>query len=278
MNVLTIAKKDFHDAIRSRGLIGATIVFAIFTSGMGALAAVFEQLEAESGDGVPELVIVLQSPAYLLVPVIALLLSYSAISREREHGSLRFLLGLPFTRREVLLGKVLGRTVVLSVAIVIGFTIGIGTFYALTGTAPVAGYLGFTLVTILFGCVYVSIGVGLSALVRSTTRAAVGAVGILVLLGVFWDSFGGLLLYAATRSSVPEAIPSWYSLYEVFEPSVAYGIALGVVLDNQPTADELASGGFSVVAEPWFGFIVLACWTITTLAVAAWWFDRRELA
>jgi ABC-2 type transport system permease protein len=59
-----------------------------------------------------------------IVPVLALVASYLAIAGERESGTLKLLLGMPPTRREVVLGKLLGRLAVTTTAIVVAFTVG----------------------------------------------------------------------------------------------------------------------------------------------------------
>lgn len=133
MSAIAVAKKDFQDAVRSRGLIALTVIFVLFTVG-GAyvgtqVAGVFGD---EAGDTL-DLVYALQSPASFLVPIIALLIGYGAVAGERERGSLKFLLGLPHTRWDVVFGKIVGRSAVVTVSILVGFAAGFVAIFAFTG-------------------------------------------------------------------------------------------------------------------------------------------------
>ncbi|RZH68921.1 ABC transporter permease [Natrinema altunense] len=280
MSAITVAKKDFRDAIRSRVLIGLTVLFALFTVGGAALASWLSELSDDaSAQSTIELVLTLQAPAGFLVPIIALIVGYGAIAGERESGSLKFLLGLPHRRRDVVLGKVLGRTGVVAVSIFVGFTIGLLGLFAFVGSVSLTDYVAFTAVTILFGLVYVAIGVGLSAMTRSTTRAAVGALSVVILFKVLWGTAGTILLYAIEGTFLMESPPDWYLVYNAVSPDAAYGSAIGAVLSrSDPTlASAYDISSLPLVAEPWFGFVILAIWAAVPIGLGLWRFDYVDL-
>ncbi|OLZ42365.1 ABC transporter [Natrinema saccharevitans] len=284
MSTITVAKKDFRDAVRSRLLIGLTVLFALFTVGGAALASWASGLFSEGGgDSTVGLILALQTPAGFLVPVIALIVGYGAIAGERESGSLKFLLGLPHRRRDVVLGKVLGRTGVVAVSILIGFAVGLVGLVAFVGEVSPVDYLAFTLVTVGFGFVYVCLGVGISAMTRSTTKAAVGAIGLVVLFWFLWGTITQGLLYALEGEFLPETFPGWYLALNAIPPDAAYGSAIGAVLGESgfTTSGSLESQGLvesvPLVAEPWFGFVILAVWALLPLAFGLWRFERADL-
>ncbi|OAQ53121.1 ABC-2 type transporter [Natrinema mahii] len=284
MSTIAVAKKDFRDAVRSRLLIGLTALFALFTVGGAALASWASELFSEGGgDSTVGLILALQTPAGFLVPVIALIVGYGAIAGERESGSLKFLLGLPHRRRDVVLGKVLGRTGVVAVSILIGFAVGLVGLVAFVGEVSPVDYLAFTLVTVGFGFVYVCLGVGISAMTRSTTKAAVGAIGLVVLFWFLWGTITQGLLYALEGEFLPETFPGWYLALNAIPPDAAYGSAIGAVLGESgfTTAGSLESQGLvesvPLVAEPWFGFVILAVWALLPLALGLWRFERADL-
>lgn len=283
MSAITVAKKDFRDAVRSRTLIVLTVVFSLFTIGGAFLASwtadLFAELEGEGAETTMDLVLALQTPASFLVPIIALVVGYAAIAGERESGSLKFLLGLPHTRRDVVLGKILGRSAVVAVSILIGFTVGLIGLFAFVGSISIVDYVLFTLVTILFGFVYVCIGVGLSSMTRSTTKAAAGAFGLVLLFWAVWGTIAQLVLFWREGSFIVEPLPDWYLSVISLPPDSAYAAALGAVLDE---------GGFTVagiyetesiplLAEPWFGFVLLAIWAIVPIGLGLWRFGRADL-
>ncbi len=192
---------------------------------------------------------------------------------------MKFLLGLPHRRRDVVLGKVLGRTGVVAVSIFVGFTIGLLGLFAFVGSVSLTDYVAFTAVTILFGLVYVAIGVGLSAMTRSTTRAAVGALSVVILFKVLWGTAGTILLYVIEGAFLVESPPDWYLVYNAISPDAAYGSAIGAVLSrSDPTlASAYDISSLPLVAEPWFGFVILAIWAAVPIGLGLWRFDYVDL-
>lgn len=278
MSAIAVAKKDFRDAVRSRALIALTVVFVLFTVAGAYIGTAVSGLLGDEVGSTFDLVLALQSPASFLVPILAFLIGYGAIAGEREHGSLKFLLGLPHTRSDVVVGKVLGRTAVVAVAILIGFAAGIAALFAFTGSVSPFEYLAFTVLTVLLGFVYVCVAVGISATTKSTTRAAIGVLGLLVVFWFLWGILGQLLLYLATGSPFPQPpVPDWYLLHNSVLPGSAYQSAITAVLDGSPAIESLTDGGVPVFARPWFGFVYLALWAIVPLAVGLWRFDRVDL-
>ncbi|WP_293033758.1 ABC transporter permease [Natronococcus sp.] len=279
MSAIAVAKKDFRDAVRSRVLLALTALFGLFTVGGAYLASWAAEAFEGSAETTLDLIIALQTPAGYLVPIIALVVSYGAIAGERESGSLKFLLGLPHTRRDVVVGKILGRTGVVGVSILVGFAVGLVGLFAFVGSVSFVDYVGFTLVTLLFGLVYVCIGVGLSSMTRSTTKAAIGAFGLIVFFWFVWSILVQLLLYAVEGQFFVEEFPDWYITLLSLSPDAAYGSALGAVLgESGLTMSGMYDGGdLPLAARPWFGFVVLGIWALVPLVIGVLRFESIDL-
>ncbi|WP_121744154.1 ABC transporter permease [Natronorubrum halophilum] len=283
MSAITVAKKDFADAARSRKLMALTAVFALFTFGGAFLASwigdLFAEMEGEGAETTIDLVVALQTPASYLVPIIALILGYAAIAGERESGSLKFLLGLPHTRRDVVLGKILGRSAVVAVSILIGFGVGLIGLFAFVGSVSIVDYLLFTLVTILFGFVYICIAVGLSSMTRSTTTAGAGAFGLIVFLWFVWGVLAMGVLYLVEGELWMESHPDWYISLLSLSPDAAYGSAIAAVFGEGQFTIASAYGVENppLLAEPWFGFVVLGVWALVPLGIGIVLFNRADL-
>ncbi|MFC7174984.1 ABC transporter permease [Haloplanus litoreus] len=113
---LTIARKEFADALRSRMIWGIVVIIAVMTSLSAGISLLIPDVE-----GGAEMAIGGASQfAGLLVPIMALIAAYLAIAGERESGSLKVILGLPPSRGEVLLGKFLGRSGVVAIGLALG--------------------------------------------------------------------------------------------------------------------------------------------------------------
>ncbi|ELY35973.1 ABC transporter permease [Natronorubrum tibetense] len=283
MSALAVAKKDFADAARSRKLMVLTAVFALFTLGGAFLASwagdLFAEMEGEGAETTMDLVFALQTPAGYLVPIIALVIGYAAIAGERESGSLKFLLGLPHTRRDVVIGKILGRSAVVAVSILVGFLVGLIGLFVFVGSVSIVDYLLFTVVTILFGFVYVCIAVGLSSMTGSTTRAAAGAFGLIVFFWFLWSFISMGILYLVEGSLWMEEHPDWYVSLLSLSPDAAYGSAIAAVFGEGQFTMATAYGVENppLLAEPWFGFVVLAVWALVPLGIGLWQFGRADL-
>ncbi len=277
MSVTIVAKKEFRDAVRSRLLLVLIAVFALFTLGGAVLVSQVGELFGLGDEaGIVGVILALQTPASVLVPLIALVVSYRSVAGERESGSAKYLLGLPHSRRDVLLGKVLGRTGVVSVAILVGFGVGIVGIVALIGSFDPLAYLGFTLVTLLLGLVWVAIGVGCSSVTRSSTRAGILGFGLLLLFWILWDVIGLALLYATDGlDRMGESIPEWYALFSSLPPGSAYGLVGSALLPTEAGFE--AAGEVSIFLSPAFGALVLLFWIVVPLGVGLLVFGRSDV-
>lgn len=102
---------------------------------------------------------------------------------------MKLLLALPHSRDDVVFGKLLGRSAVVTLPVLIGF------FVAFLAMLPQASgvnfliYVQFALLTALLGVVFVGISVGVSAAAKSNQQAIVGAGGLFATFWFLWNFF-----------------------------------------------------------------------------------------
>ncbi|WP_254272569.1 ABC transporter permease subunit [Haloarcula marina] len=161
----TVAKKEFKDAIRSKGLWLLGLIFTTAFIAPVALALYFDIGVSQQGQGLG--MQLLLSSVYLnmvtfLLPIVAIFVGFAAISKERTSGSLKILLSLPHSRRDVIIGKVLGRCAVLGVPLAasLAITAVFLTASRLTFKPELFGL--FSLFTVVFAVVFVAIVVSIS--------------------------------------------------------------------------------------------------------------------
>lgn len=287
MSLALVAKKDFQDASRSKVLWILSALYVLFISAMvwafsefgGLLSG--EDAAAAAQQGVSfNLYLFLAGATTLFISATALVVSYKAIAGERETGSVKLLLGLPHSRRDVLLGKVLGRTGVLAVPVLLGFAVAFVVALALGVDVVVTEYVVFALLTVLYALVYVSIVVGVSAMANSTTQATAGAIGIFVVLEVLWDLVPTVAVFAfywATGQDLPTTpagYPEWFYVVTRLAPTSAYNVARNAVL---PKSASVSVPSDSILLQDWVGFVVLAVWLVVPLAVGYWRFEADDL-
>jgi ABC-2 type transport system permease protein len=295
MSALAVAGKDFRDSVRSRALVALVVLFGIFAVGGTYLFAEVVPSDATGNVGPAlNLLFSLSTPIAIFVPLLGVVTGYKAVVGERASGSVKLLLSLPHTRRDVVLGKVIGRIGVLAVAIVIGFVAAGVVAFVLYESFPATEYALFTLATVLLGTVYLVFAVSLSASTGSGSVALWGALGFFVVFQFLWGIVVNLLVFVANGLTAPSDFsvlagyfprtsgPEWYRLLLQLSPSSAYNTALETFLPSPasvaPQVDQAAqAGSMPYFLEGWFGFVILAIWLVVPLVFGYLTFEQSDL-
>lgn len=289
MSVRTVARKDFLDTTRSRSLWALLALFVLVAVGIAVAYGLNPEFLAESGSATAsDLLLFVASSMGLFVSIAAVVLCYKALAGERESGSVKLLLSLPHTRTEVVLGKLLGRGVVIGgsagVAVLVAGAVG----FALAGVADVLALAAAAAVTVAFGFVYAGIVVGLSATTGSTSRAVALVLGVFLLVEMVWDVVVYAAVWVAGGFASPFPLPEWATLALQLSPSTAYTSAIVAVVPD--LSDAAAAGGTGVQvdggdggmlegisAAPEVGVVVLLAWLVVPVAIGVWSFRRADL-
>jgi len=282
-----MARKDFDDAIRSRRLVVISAALVLLTvAGLYANAS----REAVSGEAL------LAFLAYVLawvVPVIALVSGYMSIVSERRSGSIKLLLGQPFSRAEIFTGKILGRAAVLVAAVAVALAAAVAMLLVLVGGFPFGTFLWLLFATVLLGAVYVCIAVAVSAVASTRSRAMTLTVGLILIFQIAWTGVTMFLHLVLTLGSFPPTrAPQWYLFLRHLNPTTAYvrGVSLlfegaipyhGVAIDGVPMLRLLADPRLAY-ETPFYlskGFMlfVLAGWIVAAGGLGYWKFRDADL-
>lgn len=266
MSVARIARKDLADAGRSLSLWAVVGVVVLFTGGTVTLIGF-------SGDTSTRQIVTLAAQLSATVfPVVALFAAKGAITAERESGSLRTLLALPPSRRDVVLGKYVGRVGLVTLATAAGVVATVAGLLA-TGNAVGVTVVGTFAATVLGLTVsFVAVGVGVSAGVATDGRASGVAVGLYVLFVVLWGPLTqGVLLGAREFGLVASGVtPWWIHVFGTLAPNeAATGLFAAVVSGSPFAADPTQS--------VWLPVVVLLAWTVVPVAVGYWRFRSADL-
>lgn len=289
MSVPAIVKKDYQDGIRSKLLWGLIALFVLFVGGIAYLSTDGGLGEAQTTAQVLAVLAgVWLSAIVLLVPLTGLVVSVKSITRERELGTIKVLLSLPHSRRDVVIGKFLGRSGLLTTAILAGFVPGGLLLAVRMSDFPAVEFLMFLLVTILFGLAFVAVGIGVSALTSTETRATVAGVAVFVLLYA-WQ---GILGFVNGRLDLlgQEAMQfvNRFHLFNVFMDTLLALISLrhdiGTSASVVVQGSQQVQGGEFVTAgaqpfyfQHWFAFVILALWIVVPLAIGYVRFENVDL-
>jgi ABC-2 type transport system permease protein len=216
----------------------------------------------------------------LLLPLLAILLSYNAIVGERESGRLNLLLSLPNDRREVVFGKLVGRGGNLAAGVVIGL-VGAGAlvvypFGSISVTSAIS-YAAYILLTLSFGGIFFGIGLAISTFTTSKQFATIGAFGVFFLFVIVWDGVQGGVNYALEQVGLIDGeVPSWLLFVYGMEPTMLYERLVAAFFENDMTGPYLGTDAPFYLGE-WVGLALFVAWVVVPLAVGYRRFEVTDL-
>jgi ABC-2 type transport system permease protein len=257
-----VAKKEFQDAIRSMGLWVLGLLFtALFVlPPAGALYFGFELSSGVEEVGMQVLIkFVYKEMVTVFVPIITIFVGYGAITKERESGSLKLLLSLPHSRRDVILGKVFGRCAVVAVPLLVAFGL-TALFLAIAGVTVKFGMFAlFTLYTVGLALVFVAIAVSISGAFSRNLYSLVAN-----FLVYFYFTFGWNAIANAFASGLQDHLGisgslRWHLVLvlKLLNPSQAYKtIVDSMIIEGENAArqarmDMFTTGGLLGQGRPW---------------------------
>ncbi|WP_049927048.1 ABC transporter permease [Halopiger goleimassiliensis] len=277
MSVRSVAKKDFLDVRRSKSVW--------IVSGLYALLVVFLFYLGQSGPGEPNVVYQLMnltSVGLLFIPIIALMMVYLAIAGERESGSIRYLLSLPNTRRDVVLGKYLSRGAVGASVILVAFGVGAVMAVLWYPSLEPTVFAGVAGLTVLLTLAYVSVAIGISAATGSRSRAMAGSIGFYFLSNLLmiipsFSIIAGLKHVLNGRLGLGLS-DHLFEFIRMLSPTIAFRKSFPLVLPSDVEAFMVNAdpSGPSYLA-PEVAFTILIAWLVVPIALGLWWFNRADL-
>jgi ABC-2 type transport system permease protein len=296
---LAVARKDIADAGRSWLLYALAATFLAFM-GLGAATPPiqFSSASAEMAERLPPLGVALAidimiTPLEALVPLTALVVGYRSIIGEQEQRSLQVLLGLPVTRRDLFVGKLVGRSVVVVGTMLVGF---VGAAVVIAGwyeTFEVWMFLEFVGLTVFLAVVSTAIAVGISGFARSRARAMGGAIVTFATFTFFWQALPASIHYLQKGEIAPQtgvlgepvAAPAWFVFLRNVKLQRAYKVLVHEwvtpVFRTSPGTEQYGDfyveGTQPFYLEPWFSAVVLVAWAALFLGLGYWRFSRADL-
>jgi ABC-2 type transport system permease protein len=266
MPLTAVVRKEVQDSIRSGSFLATTLLFVL---AVGFWAAIQHVPQMYADSDVPRSTLALlnsmRQPMAFFVPMLGLGLSYAAIAGERDSGSIKLTLSPPNSRCDIVFGKFIGRTAVLSAAILSGYAV-VAVIALLTYESFAAvRFVLFTGLTILYGAVYIAIGIGFSSVMVSRQAALAGAAGFYLVFQLGWDVVTAILQTITVGYVPPETgVPGWLIVVHALNPTAAIGYATRALI---PTFDEIMSYPVSASFTPpkWAGFAILVAWLVVSL-------------
>lgn len=242
MSWQAIARKDVEDARRSHWLWGLAVVLSVVLA-VGPLLVVvgfIQFTQPQDGPGVTTDIYLQLMLGVLtfVVPIVAIVLAYASITDERDSGSLKLLLSLPHTRLDVVVGKALGRGVVVSVAVLVAFAVALVALLATPFALSFGNYVAFALLTVVLGLAFVGLSVGFSAAADTSRQSMLGTVTMFVLFTLVWGRFvdGLRSLLANNTGLTSQTLVPMDLFIRILNPTEAYRTLALSLLSGDPLA------------------------------------------
>lgn len=174
---------------------------------------------------------------YVFVFVVAV--TYGAIAWERETGTIRFLLGLPTTRRDVLFGTLLSRNAVTAAGIGIILLVAGVIVLVRRGAIPLVAFGLTSLWILVYVSCWTTFAVGVSAAFDSSYRALGAVVGPYVVFA--WNApIWKAVLEPGLRAVFPKGMEPFVAS---LNPTLSLGIVSErLVAENTVLATDVATG------------------------------------
>jgi ABC-2 type transport system permease protein len=273
MTLASIVTKDLAATSRSRGLWALATLLSLLFAG---IAYGFSGYALSATETVVELYKILGMLLAFLLPIVALVATYMAIAGERESGGVKFLLGFPNTRRDVFLGKLASRFLVVGVGLAFVFLAATTVAAAKHGVVLVGLVLGLLGLSLAYAGAFVSIALSLSATFATRSRAVTAAIGSYFLLVLLYVVPGvritAIVRWLHTRILGFDPNVDLYNAITFTSPYVAYRKATNLLLppERQTTVFRRygdAAGDLPAYLQDEVGLVVLAAWIVVPLAL-----------
>ena len=268
-----VAQKEFKDGFRNSWIIAITVIYAVFSLGLAYFGSAasgtigFASLETT--------IISLASLAVILIPLIALMLSYNTFVGEYEQGTMLLLLTYPISRTKLLLGKFFGQGAILAVSAIIGFGVAaLAIIFAgdVEASTALPAFGWFILSATLLGWVFIAIAYVISLSVSEKSQAA----GLALLVWFFFVLVYDLSLLALLVVEKGVLSSQFLSSLLMFNPTDVFRLM------NYRALDASEFGGVLQLAQSselgvWGLLMVMLAWVVIPLLVAGLIFKRRSV-
>ncbi len=272
--LIVLAGNEIRDGLRNRWVAAIILLLAALALSLALLGS------APSGSvrATPMAITVasLASLTVYLLPLIALMLAFDALVGELERGTLLLLLTYPVARWQVVVGKFLGHSLILLVALLVGYG-GAGLVLQFTGGADVESWRAYLVLMAsswLLGSAFIALGYLVSVLVRERATAAGVAVAVWLLFVVLYDlGLLGLLL-ADTGQALSTQVVAGLLLAN---PTDIFRIVNLTGSEAVSLLAGMAEAGRAAGFSPTLLVALLCGWVVVPLALTVVRFQRREL-
>ncbi|HYU05897.1 MAG TPA: ABC transporter permease [Thermoplasmata archaeon] len=211
----------------------------------------------------------------LLLPVIAIAISFDAIAGERSQGSLELLFCSRVSRAGIVLGKFWGNFLPVALPVVIVILGGSAVITLVSGRSPDPRFAAFfVLGTLFLISVYTLMIMVFSTLARSLGSAIVLAISFWLVSSTVFNFLLFLALVASGQNPASRGFYEILSLVLLMNPNALYQMTVGAGLPTGTSAGlGLVPSGFLPVE---WTLLAIGSWLLILFCADVWLFSRRS--
>ncbi len=255
---LRVARNDVLEARRDRTLLALGVLFVLLGILAGYLLGEVSGF-AEPGAAFAFLFLQLMG---IFVPLTAVGIAYESVVGKRVDGSLKLLLGMPYLRGDLVLGTYVGRALVTWALTVVAFvTILAASVVFGAGVPGGAVPLQALALTLALAVVFTGIAVTVSSATPSTTRAAMVAFLVTIVMVFLWGALVTGLVWLVNGFSAVTAEPAWAEFLQAINPANSYKALASTFAPSFEGMGGLVDGS-AVYRTRWFAMAVMAAWAL----------------
>ena len=272
--LLILAGRELRDGLRNRWIAAAVLLLATLALSLAFLGSA--PVGAVKAAAFDITIASLASLTVYLLPLIALMLAYDAFVGEAERGTLLLLLAYPVARWQVVLGKFLGHTAILALAILLGYGV-VLLGVSLAGESSPGDWRAFAALmasSLLLGSAFLGLGYLPSVLVRERATAAGMAIALWLLFVVLYDLALLGLLVADEGQVIGQGLITALLLVN---PTDAYRLFNLSGSDGVSLVSGMVGTGAGTGFGPGLPFLVMLAWVALPLTAAVAVFRRKEI-
>jgi ABC-2 type transport system permease protein len=182
-NALSIARKEFADAVTSKRLWLIAGIFLLFSIASTYSTSFGFRIGArQTTRPMVQIASSIASATAYMAPLLGIALAFDAISGERERGTLRILLSRPIYREDVINGKIMSALAVIGLTITISSLAAVSVsilLHNISVTVDDVSRIGlFILFSVIFSFAYYALSLFVSTFSSKSSHSLVISIGI----------------------------------------------------------------------------------------------------
>lgn len=272
--ILLIAKKEIKDNIRNRWLVMNTLLLLILSLCiLLAGSAISGELVLPNIDNIISGLVTL---SVFILPLSAVLLSYDSFVGEEESGTLLLMLTYPIKRHQFLLGKLLGHSLLITLACLIGFTpslLLLSYFSELSIAIVITYFANFMLSAMMLAITFTIIGYMVSLQVKEKAKA----LGILLLVWFVIVLIYDLALLASIVALADILPRNVLNLFILLNPADLFrAINLSILNNNGQVTDSAINIMSNTNLNLSILYMIMFVWLFTLFFSCNFLFNRKK--